>query len=123
VSILLIFMRSNNSCRLYSKCSQITDLTSLPSAFNVSLTRSSTKGLQPPQPVVALDLLMTSDTFLHSPLSTGRQMFPFEMLSHEQIWAVAGKSSTLPNAKDCPPLTGTIRHSGLSGNFISLRYN
>src|SRR5690606_36218232 len=88
VSILLIFMRSNNSCRLYSKCSQITDLTSLPIAFNVSLTRSSTKGLQPPQPVVALVLLMTSDTFLHSPLSTGRQMSPFEMLSHEQIWAV-----------------------------------
>jgi hypothetical protein len=57
--------------------------------------------LQPPQFVVALVMAITSSRLLQTPFFMESQIVPFEILSHEQTWAVSGRSIELPNEE--PP--------------------
>ena len=81
--------------------------TSFPKDFKVSLTKSVTMGLQPPQPVVALVFVITSPKLLQPSSVIEQQTSPLLILSQEQTWAVSGKSKTLPK-EEPPSLAGKI---------------
>src|SRR5690606_29772569 len=97
--------------------------TSLPKDFNVLSTRSLTMGLQPPQPVVALVALITSERLLQLPSLSTPHICPLLTLSQEQICAVSGRSSTLAELLVSAPRDPRMRSSGFSGSFIWLLYN
>ena len=96
-------------------------LTSFPRDFKVSFTKSTTIGLQPPQPVVAFVLVTTSPKLLDSPSVIEQQISPLLTLSQEQTCAISGKSKTLPNDEP-PSLAGKINCDGSSGIAIPFKY-
>src|SRR5690606_8619659 len=93
-----------------------------PADFKVSFMRSSTMGLHPPQPVVALVAFATALTDSLPSSFTEQQICPLVTASQEQITAVSGKSSTLPKEAFFPPRLPKIKFSGFMGKGIALRY-
>src|SRR6187431_1399226 len=101
-------------------CSQMVSLISFPSDFCVAFTISTTIGLQPPQPVVALVSFTTSDKVVAVPSIREQQRVPLVTFSQEQITAVSGRSVTLPNVDPYPPREPRIKSSGFAGKAIAL---
>src|SRR6478609_5691405 len=95
-------------------------LISFPSDFWVAFTISTTIGLQPPQPVVALVSLTTSDKVVAVPSISEQQRAPLVTFSQEQITAVSGRSFTLPSVDPSPPREPRIKSSGFVGNARAL---
>ena len=94
--------------------------TSLPIDFWAAFTKSTTIGLQPPQPEVALVSFTTSPNVLAVPSIIEQQMAPLVTFSQEQITAESGKSEALPKEEASPPLEPKIKSSGFGGNAIAL---
>src|SRR5690606_14320439 len=96
-------------------------LTVLPTDLKLSLTKSATIGLHPPQPVVAFVALATDFTVSLPSCSTEQHIAPLVTPSQEHITAVSGKSMALPKAEPPPAREPTISSSALSGNGIPFK--
>ena len=82
--------------------------------------RDTPTKLQPPQPVVALVLEITSAKLLQSSSVIEQQISPLLILSQEQTCAVSGRSKTLPK-EEPPSLAGKINCDGSSGIAIPFK--
>src|SRR5687768_2772295 len=113
--------RWNNCWRVYGKCSHIDVLTFTPRFLSSALRICVTSGVQPPQVVPALVLVLSAPTVVH-PASIAEQRPPFETLLQEQTWAESGSpASALVGGAPAPAAaTGNNMDSGFSGSAIAL---
>src|SRR6266436_1750910 len=86
----LILMISKSSWRVTAKCSHRLLLTFLPAALICALKRSTTSGMQPPQPVPALVHALTSSTEQRFLSRMASQICALLTLLQEQTWASLG---------------------------------
>src|SRR5687767_14218753 len=110
-----------NSCwRVYGKCSHIEVLTLTPRFLSSALSNCVTSGVQPPQVVPALVLVLSAPTVVQ-PASTAEQMPPLDTLLHEQICALSGSAATPCPAGCALPAAaaGNSRVSGFSGSGMA----
>ena len=99
----LILTIWNSSCRVYAKCSQRLLLTFLPAAARWALSRSVTRGTQPPQPVPALVHVLTAPRVVSPWSRMAWQICPLVTLLQEQTWAPSARRVTpLPAAWPSP---------------------
>src|SRR5688500_6287117 len=111
-----------NSCwRVYGKCSHIDVLTLTPRFLSSAFRICVTSGVQPPQVVPALVLVLSAPTVVQ-PASMAEQMPPFDTLLQEQICAVAGTAaSALVGGAFAPAApAGNNIVSGFSGSAMAL---
>src|ERR1044072_5759972 len=112
--------RWNNCWRVYGKCSHIEVLTLTPRFLSSALSSCVTSGVQPPQVVPALVLVLSAPTVVQPP-SMAAQMPPFETLLQEQICAVSGSaaSALVGGARAEAAAAGNSMLSGFSGNAMA----
>src|SRR6187551_3690067 len=110
-----------NSCwRVYGKCSHIEVLTLTPRFLSSALSSCVTSGVQPPQVVPALVLVLSAPTVVQPP-SMAEQIPPFDTLLHEHTCAVAGSaaSALVGGAPALAAAAGNNMVSGFSGSGIA----
>src|SRR3954471_9251088 len=116
----LMRTRWNNCCRVYGKCSHIEVLTLTPRFLSSAFSSCVSSGVQPPQVVPALVLVLSAPT-VEPPPSIAEQMPPFETLLQEQICALSGSAaSALVGGAPAPAAAaGNSMLSGFSGSAMA----
>src|SRR3954462_620057 len=110
-----------NSCwRVYGKCSHIEVLTLTPRFLSSAFSSCVSSGVQPPQVVPALVLVLSAPT-VEQPPSIAAQMPPFETLLQEQICALSGSaaSALVGGAPATAAAAGNSMLSGFSGSAMA----